>query len=127
MFLLGGVAILGYGTGALFVVFKGQAQSKAESITSRLSTIPGASCPPSAALQPSIGSSCNALSSNNDQINADATVGNVGLAVGVAATAGVIVYWILSDKKGQENANAAPVLTPIMGPNVGGLSFSGAF
>lgn len=127
MFLLGGVAILGYGTGALFLVFKGQAQSKADSITTRLGTIPGASCPPSDALKSMIGSSCDALSKNNDQINEDATVGNIGLAVGVAATAGVLVYWVLSDKKGQEHASAAPVLAPILGPNLGGLSLSGAF
>jgi hypothetical protein len=127
MFLLGGVAVLGYGTAALFLVFKGQAQSKADTITARLSMIPGAACPPSAALAPTLGAQCNALSDDNNQINADATVGNVGLVVGVAATAGVFVYWVLSDKKDREHADARPVLAPIVGPKLGGLSLSGSF
>jgi hypothetical protein len=54
-------------------------------------------------------------------------VGNVGLAVGVAATVGVFVYWVLSDKKDQVHPEAKPVLTPMVGPQLGGLSLSGAF
>jgi hypothetical protein len=63
-------------------------------------------------------------------VNDDATLGNVFLGAGVAATAGFIVYWLVADKgdKSEEpHTSARPVLTPMLGPRVGGVSLSGGF
>lgn len=127
VFLFGGAAVLAFGTAGLFVFFKGQAQSNADDLRARITGIP-ATCPPSAAQAASVGPRCNALASDSDQVNQDATVGNIALGVGIAATAGVLVYWLLA-AKGEDAAHATgqATLTPIVGPSVGGLSLSGAF
>ncbi len=126
VFLLGGAAVLGYAGAGRFVLITGQVQSQAVQISGRLNTFPGASCPTSTA-QANLQPSCDALATNNDQINEDATVGNVALGVGVAATVGVIVYWLLADKGSNDHAAATHWLTPTVGPNTGGLSMSGVF
>jgi hypothetical protein len=65
--------------------------------------------------------------SDNNDVNSDATVGNIALGVGVAATVGVIVYWLVADKSPSGTATTKPVLAPLVGPSIGGLSLGGSF
>jgi ElaB/YqjD/DUF883 family membrane-anchored ribosome-binding protein/Tfp pilus assembly protein PilF len=124
VFLLGGAAVLAYGTAGLFVVFKGQAQSKADDLRRRIM----ATCPPSADQMAELGPSCTALASDTDQANQDATLANVALGVGVAATVGLIVYWLVANKEDDPARSAATTrIAPVFGPGVGGVELSGTF
>jgi hypothetical protein len=127
VFLLGGAAVLAYGTVGLFVIFKGQAESKADDLRTRIMAASG-TCPPGAGQMAELGPSCTALASDTDQTNQDATVGNVALGVGVAATLGLIVYWLVADKEEDPaRSSATPRIAPVVGAGLGGLSLSGAF
>jgi hypothetical protein len=126
VFLLGGVAVLGYGGAGLFLFFKGQAQSKADEVRARIVNVTGYRCPPGPN-QPSLAPLCDAYNTDNGQVNDDATAGNVALGVGVAATVGALVYWLVADKGEDTHASARPMLVPVVGSNMGGLSLSGGF
>jgi Tfp pilus assembly protein PilF len=125
--LLGSVAVLGYVGAAAAAVFKGQAQDKADQLATQIKQA-GGKCPPSPGAQTMVfGPSCSAWDTDNSQVNDDALGGNILLGVGVAATAGAIVYWLLADKRDDAHPAAKAVLTPIVGPTVSGMSLSGQF
>jgi len=73
---------------------------------------------------------CAQYQSDINDVNSDATLGNVALAVGIAALAGTIIYWLAADKgddKAAAGSTSGPVLVPTVGRSVGGLSVSGSF
>jgi Tfp pilus assembly protein PilF len=126
VFLLGGAAVLGYGGAALFLYFKGQAQNKADEVASSILGA-GGSCPPTPGDTARFGASCDAWNTDNGQVNDDALWGNVALGVGIAATAGAIVYWLVAEKGEPSHRRAKPMLAPMVGPTARGVSLSGAF
>lgn len=130
VFVLGGVAVAGYALAIGMFVVKGQAQDKANLAASAIRDAGGhaGTCVnvPSGS---KFANDCNALITDNNDVNTDATVGNIALGVGIAATLGGIVYWLVADKGDSHHDQTAyqPVLTPMVGPGLGGLSLSGAF
>lgn len=130
VYLLGGLALAGYGTAIGFFVVKQTAisnRAKNEAyINGHLPAGVGSfscSSPPS---DPTLQSECKVINKQNDEIAADALVANIALGVGIAATAGTIVYWLASSK-GPSSPTTGLTVTPILGSNIGGLSVSGKF
>jgi tetratricopeptide (TPR) repeat protein len=117
--VLGLGAVAGYGAGAAMYVFKQSAQDKANSIAAAVN-MAGGGCPahPDA---------CTAYNSDVSNVNDDATIGNVALGVGVAATIGAIVYWLVSDKQEDAKTAARSLVLPLIGPSLGGASLAGQF
>ena len=83
-----------------------------------------------------VGTWCH-LSDDNNKVDTDATIGNIGLAVGIAGAA-LAVGWYLFAPKRQDDAapkdekkegawKSPVVLSPILGARTNGLSVSGAF
>jgi len=144
---VGGVITLaGIGVAIGMSVSKDQAQSNANQTAQSIVNAGGKSCTPptwvpgkvpntmtpqGAAQQQQLVEACSSFMSSNDDVNTDATIGNIALGVGIVAAAGTIVYWLVADKGDAAPAHSssatAPVLTPIIGQSMGGLSLSGQF
>ena len=120
MILLSTVAVAGYAGAVLALVFKQQAQDKADQVAGTIVTHGG--CPSS-----TYGAFCDAYSTDANNVNDDATFGNIALGVGIAGTVGALVYWFASDKADGAHASSQPILTPIVGARIGGLSLSAGF
>jgi len=76
----------------------------------------------------SLASACHALVNDNNAANTDAVVAGVALGVGIAATVGGVIYWILADKGGvKKTGEHTPVLYPLIGSGTGGLGVAGRF
>jgi hypothetical protein len=121
--ILGVVAVAGYAGAVAALVFKQQAQDKADQVVAQLRAQPGfRGCPSTV-----YASSCNAYVTDTSNVNDDATGGNIALGVGIAATAGALVYWLVADKGEEPHAAASPSVAPIVGANIGGLSISTPF
>ena len=118
--------------GALAIVMgisKHNAQTKADETASQITNAGGKSCnPPTPSSLSGLTAACDRFVSNNNDVNTDATVGNFALGIaGVAALAGV-VYWLVATKRdASPSAARGPVLTPVIGPSIGGLDLSGSF
>jgi hypothetical protein len=72
---------------------------------------------------------CSSYNQDVNDINADATVGNIAVGVGVAGVVGAVIYWLVADKE-QPTSTAfitAPVVTPHIGRGGGSLSLSAQF
>jgi len=125
VFILGGAALAGYALAIGMVTVKGQAQDKANAAEATIKAGGGTTCVnvPSGSR---FYNDCQALITDDKDVNTDATIGNIALGVGIAATLGGIVYWLVADKHKEQTAYQ-PVLTPMVGPGLGGLSLSGAF
>jgi hypothetical protein len=124
--LLGSVAVLSYVGATVALVFKGEAQAKADQLAHTIGSQPGGRCPPSPAQMATLGPACAAFDTDNNQVNDDALGGNILLGVGIAATAGAVVYWLLAEKR-DDPRTARPRLAPIVGPKLGGISLSMRF
>ncbi|MGA7124231.1 MAG: PEGA domain-containing protein [Polyangiaceae bacterium] len=118
--VLGVVAIAGYAGAVMALVFKQQAQDKADQVAGTIVMHGG--CPSS-----TYGAFCDAYTTDANNVNDDATFGNIALGVGIAATVGTVVYWFAANKSDGSHASSQPVVTPIVGPNVGGFSLAGRF
>jgi hypothetical protein len=122
--ILGVVAVAGYAGAVAALVFKQQAQDKADQVVAQLRAQPGfRTCNPPGVYA----NACNAYATDTSNVNDDATGGNIALGVGIAATAGALVYWLVADKGDDAHAAASRVITPIVGPHVGGLALSTSF
>jgi hypothetical protein len=124
VFLLGGAAILAYGGTGLLLSFKGQAQTKADQIPPLLGK---SMCPATQSASMALQQLCQDLSTDNGQVNDDALWANVLLAIGITTTAAAIVYWFAAEKGDDGHTAQLPVVAPIIGPGLGGVSFSGRF
>jgi hypothetical protein len=127
--VVGGLALAGYGTAIGFFLAKQSATSSRSQNEAYINghlppSISSFSCnaPPTATLA----SECSVINKENDEITADALVANIALGVGLAATAGVIIYWLAAEKRGAAPTTGV-VVTPIVGSGVGGLSLAGQF
>jgi hypothetical protein len=77
---------------------------------------------------------CNDLASDNNNVNADATIANIGIAVGVIGAVGLVTSTIIAATSygghSSARAKASPpsvVVAPLISRDVGGLTFSGSF
>jgi hypothetical protein len=140
---VGGVLTLaGAGVAIGMLVAKGQAQNRADSTAALIRSNAGqhASCSPptydasvvahpTTTQQQNLSAACAAFTSDNNDVDTDALIGNIAVGVGAAALVGTIIYWIASDKREdtEHTAKATTVVTPVIGPSTGGLSISGTF
>ncbi len=77
-----------------------------------------------------IGAACGQLNTNNNRVNTDALVGNIGVAVGIVGLVGAAVYWAVANRSSDGSSSAfwnAPHVTPVVGPNLNGLAVTGTF
>jgi hypothetical protein len=131
--VLGVVAVAGYVTAGVLVAFKNKAQGNADNAADQIVAHGGGrgTCSAQGLLQaPNFDEACQAYATDNNNVNADATAANVAVGVGVAATAGFVVYWLLADKGEREGPAATargPVVTPLIGRSLGGISLSAGF
>jgi hypothetical protein len=126
---LGGVAIVGYAVAIGLFVAEGSAHDNVhrDEAFIRANAPAGASAVNCSSNPPSnLASACHALISDNNAANTDAVVGGIALGVGIAATVGGVVYWVLADKdKGPAKTGA--VVYPLVGSGTGGLAVAGRF
>jgi hypothetical protein len=123
------VAVAGGVLAIVMGVSKHNAQTKADETQTQILNAGGKSCnPPTPSSLSGLAAACDRFVSNNNDVNTDATVANFALGVaGVAAVAG-LVYWLASTKREASSSAAhGPVLTPVIGPSIGGLDLSGSF
>jgi hypothetical protein len=128
--VVGVLAVAGYATAGVLVVFKNEAQSHANTAAAQIVAHKGGSgtCTPQGLAQmPLFDQACHAYLTDNNNVNSDATAGNIAVGVGVAATIGFVVYWLLADKGEAAAATTGPRVMPLVGPSLGGLSVSGGF
>jgi len=140
-FLSAGVVGFGVGIGA-GVVAKGSAQSSATSVADSIQTYLNAheSIKMEAGQYPcsstnsnvtkNIGAACAQLNTNNSRVNTDATIGNVGIAVGIAGLVGAAIYWVVASRSEDTGSKAflyTPRITPVVGPSMNGFAVTGSF
>jgi hypothetical protein len=117
------------------VVSKSTAQNKANETASEITAAGGTSCTPPAiannatATLQQVANACNQRASDNQDVNTDATIGNIALGVSVVAAVSTVVYWLVADRHDDSPSSGStrPILTPIVGRSEGGLSLSGSF
>ena len=136
--LLGTVAVAGFGTAIGMGVAKSNAQSSADTVAAQIRANITADDKARANGTPICSSkdpgnvtkfakACAALNDNNNKVNTDATVANIALAVGVGATAVTVLYWLFASKESDEKAARLPLVAPMFGAGLGGVSMSGTF
>jgi hypothetical protein len=130
-----GVGVAGGATAIVFAIFKAQANSNAQSVANQIVNAAGDAgiemtrglClnPPSQKFQ----EACQTLQSDNNLVDTNATVANVGLGVGIAGVAFSLGWYLFAPKR-----NATPAATdssgafvPIVGPRWNGLGYAGSF
>jgi hypothetical protein len=122
VFVLGGVAVAGFVGAGVSLYLKGQAQNSADQVATLIMQHGGGrgACvnPPS-----NFQAACNEFQTDNNDVNEDATAGNVMLGVGVAAVVGGLAYWLLADKKHPSSVALSGGVTPAFR----GLVLSGEF
>jgi hypothetical protein len=127
-----GVAVAGTATAILFAVFKGQANSSDTNLQNEItSTAKGMGVPtkdlcnnpPSAFTV-----ACQSLQSDQNQVNSDATVANVAVGVAIAGAAFSVGWYLFAPKRDAKDSTPSPTgLSPILGPHMNGLSYTGSF
>ena len=134
VFIGGGIAIAALGTSVVMLIVKGNAQSNADNVASAIRSKGGRAgvCSSTSAQDiTTFGKACSALNDDNNAVNTDATVGNVALGVGILALLGTGVYYLAAQKRDDTQSSSGgvtrPIVAPIVGPHIGGLSISGKF
>ncbi len=138
---VGGVLTLaGAGVAIGMSVAKGQAQNRADSTAALIRSNGGRRCSPptydpsviahpTGAQQNSLAAACAAFTSDNNDVDTDALMGNIAVGVGAAALLGTVIYWLASSKGDDSRHSSASttVLVPVIGRSTGGFSLSGTF
>jgi hypothetical protein len=149
VFIGGGVAIISFGVAVgVGVIAKGSAQDRANQAASDIRNqvsleqsrgqLPKGQlqvCGPPVIQPTTFNTACGVLNSDNKDVNTDATIGNIFLGVGIAATVGTLIYYVAAPKKGAEESKPAepkasgPIVMPLIGGvhGMNGLTISGAF
>lgn len=136
-----GIAGAGLISAAVFAAFKADAQSKADAVASdirRAASLRGISsqgvCSSSnGQIQKDFGNACKTLRDNNDKVDTNAAIANISIGVSAVAVAGIVIYWIVAEKRERtpDTARAPtarpPILTPYTGWDGGGLTLTGQF
>jgi len=129
-----GVAGVGAVTAVVFgLVFKPNAQDSADKVKKEIEDHGGREgvCTSSdAATVRKFGAACAALKDNNDKVDTNALIGNIGIGVGVAGLAFAAGWYLFAPKRDAEGPSStarwiAP--KPIVGPGVRGLAVEGTF
>jgi hypothetical protein len=139
--IVGGIVVIAGGVVAgVMVNSKQTAQSKANATEANITNNGGKSCvPPTPSMLQGLAQACQSFKSDTQDINTDATIGNVAVGVSGVALAVTIVYYVIaavhndSASSAQSSGGATTgffkgaVLTPEVGRQTGGLSFTASF
>jgi hypothetical protein len=133
--VLGAIGVGAFIGAGIMLVQRNQAQSKATQVANEIrSNIPAGRSASGICTNPPTGfqAPCNDFVTDNNDVNADATVGNVLVGVGIAALVGAGVYYFVANKTPAEGSRASaphPLieLTPVLGRTQTGLSLTGSF
>ncbi len=131
VFIGAAVAVGGFGTAIAFAIAKSSAQSSATSLANEITAAGGTR---GTCVNPAPGSrfyaACNTLADDNNKVNTDATIANIGLAAGITGAALALGWYLFAPKREAETSTtqtSATTLVPLVAPHTGGLSFSGSF
>jgi hypothetical protein len=136
--VIGGIlTVAGAGVAIAMTIFKNSAQNQANA-TAQSVTNNNLACPPSLVSQgqlaanPMLPTVCDQYTTDINDVNTDATIGNIALGVAIAAFAGTVIYWVVGDKEDDSSTHSAhgkpkPFVVPMVSNNGGGLSLSGGF
>jgi hypothetical protein len=133
VFIGAGLVVVSAGVAIAMSASKSSAQDKANQTSDQIKAIGGTSCnPPSPAnLTSTINDACSRFVSDNNDVNTDATIGNLALGAGIVFAAATVIYWALADKGDEPSSSHGslrlPSVTPIVGRQTGGLTLSGSF
>ena len=115
------------------VYFKNQAQDNANQSYQNIVTAANmrgisrvgiCNSPPNSDFQ----TACATYADNNSKVDQDATIGNIGIGVGIAGAVGTVIFAVIRVHDDDRNgASSMPVIAPIIGPSVGGLTLAGKF
>jgi Tfp pilus assembly protein PilF len=129
------VTVAGVATAVIAgVYFKNQAQDSANQSYQNIVTAANmrgitdhrglCNSPPSVSFQ----HACARYADNNNQVDQDATIGNIGVVVAIAGAVGTLVFSLIRVR--DDDGSAAPptpVVSPVVGPSYGGLTLAGKF
>ena len=128
--IIGGVfALAGFGTAIVMAVQKSSAQSSANSVASQIVQKGGVA---GTCVNPLPGSyfsnPCSVLSSDDNNVNTDATIASIGLGVGIAASVITLGYFAFASRDSSSAAASThPVVTPLIGKGLGGVALGASF
>jgi hypothetical protein len=125
-----GLGAAGFATAIAFAIAKSSAQSSATSVANEIEQAGGHSGTCANPVQ-RFALACSTLADDNNKVNTDALIANIGLAVGITGAALAVGWYLFAPKR---DAGAAPTqgaatatVTPLVGPHLGGLSVGGSF
>jgi tetratricopeptide (TPR) repeat protein len=128
-----GVSLAGFATAIIFAVFKGNAQTTYNGQVSTIQSSIGSADSMGACVNPKAGSqlalACQQLTSDGNDVSADATVANVGIAAGVVGAAFAAGWYLFAPKQktGSSSSMTITNVAPIVGSHVNGLGVGGTF
>jgi hypothetical protein len=133
--VLGTLAVAGAVTGGVMLAYKNQAQNNLDTVAAEIkANVPGGHCNPPPAPPRRPGdfdgpAACSDYTTDINQVNQDATVGNIAAGVAVASAAGAVIYWLVARKGHDSNRGAItqPTLVPVLGRSEAGLVLSAGF
>jgi outer membrane biosynthesis protein TonB len=139
--IIGGIVVVAGGVVAgVMLNSKETAQSKANATEANITSNGGKSCvPPTPSTLQGLAQACNSFISDNHDINTDATIGNIAIAVSGVALGVTIVYYVIAAATHHDSTASAQsggaaqgffkgaVLSPEVGRQTGGLSFTASF
>ncbi len=127
--ILASVAVVALGTGVFFgVVQKDSAQNNANTVANEIIANVPAGRTPSGICTTNTPSNfqapCQDYATDVNNVNQDATAGNVLVGIGVAALVAGGISWIVADKGSSSATGPRPVVAPMVGQGTRGLSLS---
>jgi hypothetical protein len=132
--VIGGIFAVAGGVVAIVMSnSKQSAQSKANAAEESITKAGGTSCvPPTPMSLQGLAGACTAYKNDNQDINTDATIGNVAIGVGAGALAITLIYYLAADKGGEPAQSSSSLfkratLAPEVGRSTGGLSLTTTF
>jgi hypothetical protein len=127
-----GVGLAGFATAVILGAMKGSAQSSYDTQVSVIeqgiskSQWPGACTRLST--NTSLTTACASLASDGNDVNNDAMAANIGIVVGAVGVGFAAGWYLFAPKAGADGAKTAmPLVQPIIGPRIGGLSVTSSF
>ncbi len=129
-----GVGVAGFVTAVILGVSKSNAQSSYNGQVSAIQTAEGGpakavgKCTNPPAGSP-LANGCASLTDDANDVSTDATIGNVGIVVGVVGLAFAASWYLFAPKADAAKPGPAALrhVQPVIGPHIGGMSLGGTF
>ena len=125
-----GIGAAGFVTAIVMAIAKSSAQSSADDVAN-LIVAHGGTQGTCVNPTPTFANACSTLADNNNKVDTDATIANIGIGVGIAGGAFALIWFLVARKSngGPEPTRRPPrrrrhrrFITPLVGPRMTGLS-----